>query len=162
MDNIDIKDGLPKVGFVVDSLLSSQLAYTMVYNMNDWLDKHYEVSFALFYQEQWLPSLWPACSQYHLSEAVAFDGSLVATSLSTAFSIKNATRAKRFFYIQDLYHLRPHTDGKVWESVMNDRDIRKFTRSVDHHDELEKSGYDIEHNVVPSFEIEKILEITNA
>jgi len=159
---VDISNGLPKVGFVVDSLLSSQLSYALVYNLNEWLDKHYEWSLAIFYQEQWLPSLWPACSQYHVADTVAFDGTLIATSLSTAFSIKNATRAKRFFYIQDLYNRRPNFNIKQWESIMNNRSIKKFARSDDHRNELEKEGYEIGLDVVPSFEIEKILEITNA
>lgn len=151
-----------KLGFVVDSLASSQLAYTLVYNCNEWLSKHYDLNIAIFFQEQWLPSIWPEFSQFHVSETIAFDGILVATSLSTAFSIKNATRARRFFYMQDLYYRRPNCDRKQWDSVMNDRDIRKFTRSWDHCLELRLAGYDIQDNVVPSFEIDKILEITNA
>lgn len=159
---IDISKGLPKMGFVVDSLLSSQLSYALVYNSNEWLTKNYELNLALFYQEQWLPSIWPDFAQFHVSETVAFDGTLIATSLSTAFSIKNATRANRFFYIQDLYYLRRGCDQKQWDLVMNDKNLKKFTRSTDHHDELKRAGYDIEFGVVPSFEIEKILEITNA
>ena len=149
------------LGFAIKDLASSQVAYELTYNANEWLRKNYRLNIALFYQEQWLASLAPEFAQYHMSEAVAFSGSLVATSLGTAFAIKNAVRAKRFFYINDLEYLRPNFNKEQWDDVMNDQSITKFARCNDYVDQLRDFGYEIDSRTVPSFEIDKILEITH-
>jgi hypothetical protein len=150
------------VGFAVEDLCSSQTAYTLVYNCNEYLRKDYKLNLSIFYQEQWFPSLKPEFAQYHIAEAVAFSGHLIATSVNTAFSIKNATRSKRYYYIYDLENLRPSCNQEYWDLVMNDDQIVKFTRSEDYLEYLRLAGYDVNPVVVPSFDIDKILEIINA
>jgi hypothetical protein len=161
MQDFDISKGFPMLGFAVQDLASSQIAYTLTYNCNEWLHKEFRINIALFYQAQWLTPIQPEFAQYHMANSVAFTGSLVATTADTAFSIRPATRAKRFFYIYDLEILRNNSNREYWDIVMNDDTITKFTRSKSYLDYLKDLGYQIDERIVPSFEIEKILEITH-
>lgn len=150
-----------QIGFILDSLAAAQIPYLLIKNANDFLDKRFDININIFFEDNFIPCLEPKFARFHIKDAFIFDGVLIATSLSTVLTIKNFTRSKRFFYINDLENLRKTTSQNDWDNILKDKDIVKFTRCEDYRNELVSQGYDIHPIIVENFDIEKILEVTN-
>lgn len=149
------------LGFVVEDLAAGQIPYTLIHNSNEFLDRDTDINISLFYMENSFPCLWPRFARFNLKDTMGFCGSLIATSVQTAHAIQQATRADRYFYIQDLEWKRPwfNETKQMWNSVMGDEQVIKIARSNDHYKEFCKSGYRV-RGYVEDFNLEKILEIT--
>ncbi len=149
-----------QLGFVVKSLASGQMPYLLSVNSNKFLEKNYDTSISVFFEESFIPCMPVRFARFNLRDALMFYGDLIATSVSTAMAIKDCTHTKRFFYINDLENLRRNDDN--WNSILKEEGVIKFTRSKDYYDILTEQGYKIHQKIVPDFAIEDILEITNA
>lgn len=150
-----------QLGFVVDDLGASQVSYLLIKNTNDFLEKRHDVNINLFFEDNFIPCLEPKFARFNTYDAFVFDGTLIATSLNTALTIKNFTRAKRFFYINDLEYLRKNVDQNEWKDILCDNNIVKFTRCDDYRTYLILQGYNIHPIVVEDFNLDKILEVIN-
>jgi hypothetical protein len=162
-NGFSLDDGFRMVGFVLDNLSASQIAHLCVENTNKWLESNFGTNFSVFYEENSMPCIQPCFARFHAKDAMAFYGHLIATSFSTAFSIKDATRSKRYYYINDLEWTRPwfrHNQDDI-DKVLNNDEIVKFTRSNDHYKYLTDMGINVIPNIVEDFDINKILEIIN-
>jgi hypothetical protein len=149
------------VGFVVDDLGASQVSYLLIKNANQLLSSRHDININVFFEDNFIPCVEPKFARFNTKDAFVFDGSLIATSLKTALTIKNFTRAKRFFYINQLENLRKSTSQDEWNNILCDKNIVKFARCVDYKDELISKGYDIHPEVVEDFDLNKILEVIN-
>jgi len=134
------------LGFVLEDLLPTQTAYCLTYNINRYLKSHPETDICMFLIDNVPPCIQPRFARYHLKDAFGFDGSLVATSLKTAESIKDFTRASRYYYITDL--------KDVFQQGLEN--TQYIFRSKDYP---VNTGRDFP--VVEDYNIEKILELTN-
>lgn len=153
-----------KIGFVVNNLGASQVAYTLIKAVNDAVHNDYRNSICTFVTSLVIPCIDVAFPQFHLREAPQFDGVLIATDFSSALSIKDATRSSRYYYVNDLEWTRSHVfrhKQEVVDSVLKNDDIVKFARSEDHKAYMEDRGVRVSDILVEDFDIEKIVEIIN-
>jgi hypothetical protein len=158
-----VDKGFNQIAFVLDNLSAGQIPYCCIYNCNAWLYNNFGLNFSIFYTENSSPCVKPKFARFHVRDTVYFTGTLIATSLSTALAIKNATRAKRYFYVNDPEWLRSHKQitKEDFESIMFDDKIIKFCRSNDYKTQLEILGIKVLPNIVEDFNVSKILEIVN-
>jgi hypothetical protein len=150
---------MKQIAFVFEDLNASQSAYLACKNMNRMLENTSEVEPTVFFMEQSLPCVDLQFARYHVREALLYTGNLVSTSLKTAISVSKATRARRYFYIQDLEWLRPNFNKEAWLNIMQDRSIKKICRSVDHAEAIHESGFGQVPVVIENYNIEQFLEL---
>ena len=150
-----------KLAFVVEDLNASQVGYQSVRELNILSERSSEIEPSIFFIEQSWPCMAPKFARYHVRDSLWYDGHLIATSLKTALSIRTSTRAKRYFYIQDLEWLRGNCDLDGWKSIMSDEGYVKICRCKDHAKEVHEAGFCVNLIVIENFEINKFVELIN-
>jgi hypothetical protein len=160
----DLETGFKKIGFVLKDVSAGQLPYTCIQSCNSWLDNNFGTNISLFCYDHTTSCVNTKFARFHVKEIDHFVGDLIATSIDSALLIKNNTRAKRYYYINDFDWTRPNFTLPIEyvDKIFNDNDIVKFCRSRDHRDRLIKEGYKILYTIVEDFDIKTILEITKS
>ena len=91
-----------QIGFLVEDTTSSQLSFNLIKNINEYVKDSYD-DFVVFFENSASSIINPNFSLMSLNEIWSFSGSLVATSISTAMSMKKCFAPKnKLFYVWDL------------------------------------------------------------
>lgn len=92
-----------RLGFLVSSLGTSQLAYHILQGANASLGRHRDLDIIAFYQNVSKPWVTPLFGLLNISEAYGFSGVVIATSLNTARKMAGFPGPQgRYFYAWDL------------------------------------------------------------
>lgn len=152
-----------KLGFAVSDIGPAQVPYTCITEFNKALMDRIDINISLFYKNNIYPCLSPKFARYHIKDTVGFDGYLFATSLDTLESIINSTRAKRFFYLNDISEIIRNTDKA--KELLYDHNIYIVSRCEDYFiwmtENLDLTRINLIDKVVVDFDINSILEIIN-
>lgn len=154
------------IAFVLDNLSASQIAHSAIYQINKYLSDYSDNIF-MFFIDTAMPCLSPGFAIHHTRDIGHYYGNLISTSFKTSMEIKDCTRCKRFYYINELEWKRPwfsEQNNKDFVKLMLNKEIGKFCRSNEHSQALtnEFAVNALVPNVVEHFQINKILEIVNA
>ncbi len=123
---------IKKVAFVLDNLAANQIAYSLIYNSNQFLEKNADVNISIFFVDNMLPCVLPKFARFNITELSSFDGTLIATSFKTALLVKNATRSKRYWYVSDMEWTKGNfTSFDKLNDLFCDQSIVKISRSKD-------------------------------
>ncbi len=123
-----------KLGVLLRDLGPSQLAYGVIKKLNEALASGQLRDAAAFFEEPAPPCLQPRFACMQLAEAWAFDGAVVATTLSGARKlVRFPSAARSFFYVWDLEWVRrPGVPYEELRSTYCDPSLRLVARSVEH------------------------------
>ena len=151
-----------QIGFMVDELSASQLSFNLIKNINDYSEDSHD-DFVVFFENSTSSILNPNFSLMSLNEVWSFGGFLVATSMSTANSLRKCfAPKKKFFYVWDLEWTRRHgKDFEISVQAFSDPSIELIARSKDHAKAIENYCNRKVENIVSDFNIEKLMRITN-
>jgi hypothetical protein len=149
-----------KLGFLLDNLGPSQLAYSVIRGVNEYLEKGGDVPVVLFY-ERLLPfCLTPHTASMQLAEAWTFDGLLVATSFRTAEKLINLPAARlrsHFFWCYDLEWVRfANKAYRPLADVYRSPRLRLLGRGPDHKAALE-TAWNVPVGTMEELDIEYLL-----
>ncbi len=154
------EQGFLQLAFVLPNLSSSQASYLCINVCNNIVEKTAALNLSLFFCENSPPCVPIKIARFHLRDACIYTGHLIAIDQETLNAISNFTRAKRYFYIQDLTWL---TDSRFYKKetmdLMKDDSIIKIAKCKDHKDYLLNKGYNIHPIIVEDFDIDAILSI---
>jgi hypothetical protein len=150
-----------QVGVVIDNVGSSQVSYLAITKSNEAIDNNPLVNLALFVSSLSIPCVQVRVPRFHVKDATTFDGWLIMTTVDAAIAVKNCTRAKKCYYINDIEWSRAwfkHPDAI--SSIMTDPAVVKVFRSKDHMAFAAKTWPHLsECVVIKDFEIPTFLEM---
>ena len=151
-----------QIGFLVENVSSSQLSFNLIKNINNHLQDNND-DFVVFFENSTASVLSPNFSLMSVNEIWSFEGSLIATNVSTAISMRKCFAPKnKLFYVWDLEWTRQH--GKDFEFIVQaftDPNIKLIARSEEHAKAIKNyCNRDVE-NIVNDFNLEKIVRIIN-
>ena len=149
-----------QIGFLIEDTSASQLSFNLIKNINEY-SKNSHDDFVVFFENSTASILNPNFSLMSSNEIWSFSGSLFATSIATAMSMKKCFAPKnKLFYVWDLEWTRRH--GKDFESIVQiftDPSISLIARSEEHAKAIENyCNRNVQH-VVNDFNIEKLVRI---
>jgi len=154
-----------QVGFLVNELTASHLAFSLIKNLNDYNNES-NIDTVLFFENASSSIIKPNFSIMAINEIWNFSGALISTDINTTLSLKKCfSPRKKIFYVWDLEWMR-NPMGKVWEfektiQAFSDESIELVARSKDHAKAIENlSNRKVKH-VVENFNIENLIGITN-
>lgn len=149
------------VGFCVNDLGMNQIAYTLIKNVNSWLEDNFGLNPSIFFIENNMTCLPVKFPRFHLKDANVFTGHLIATDIKTVINLSYVHRCKKYYYINDLFEIINAKNDSGIIDILKDKEIIKFCRSKDHREYLMKKGYLIHDIIVDDFDLNQILEIIN-
>ena len=154
-----------QVGFLVNELTASHLAFSLIKNLNDYNNES-NIDTGLFFENASSSIIKPNFSIMAINEIWNFSGSLISTDINTTLSLKKCfSPRKKIFYVWDLEWMRTPR-GKAWEfektiQAFSDESIELVARSKDHAKAIENlSNRKVKH-IVENFNIENLIGITN-
>jgi hypothetical protein len=150
---------MKNLAFVIEDLAANQLAYSLIYNANQWLESNLDGTVSIFYMDNLIPCILPKFPRYQATDIIPFDGTLVATSFKTANLIKKATRARRYYYLNDLEWKRNWTDCTIDKilDIVDNNDIGLIGRSESHISEIPipKKGF----RIIEDYDVTQFMEL---
>ena len=149
-----------KLGFAVNNLGASHLAYCLLRNIKSFMEERYDTDIIVFYENLVPPCIPPSCAVMQIHEAFGYDGTLVATSLSTAEKLLRFPGPKaRAFYVWDLEWLRmPQKSFEELRSVYGNPELTLLARSLDHAEILADVWNRPVEAIVEDFDLKTILQ----
>ena len=151
-----------KIGFMVDDTSNSQLSFNLIKNANEFLENNSD-DIVVFFENSTSSVLNPNFSIMSINEIWNFNGSLIATIVSTSISMRKCfAPQKKFFYVWDLEWTRPH--GKDFEYIVQaytDPETTLIARSKEHAAAIENYCNRKVKHVVEDFNMEELARITN-
>jgi len=130
-----------KLGFVVNNLGPSQLAYNLLTKANALLSQRYDLDLIVFYEQPARPCVIPNFSIMPLSETWGYDGPLVATDLSSAATLINLPNpGRKIFYVYDLeWTFEPKRPYRALQAIYGHPELTILCRGEDHKGAIEDS-----------------------
>lgn len=155
---------MQKIGILIDNLASSELAYHLINKINIMVRKRCDISPTIFVADVVPPIASPLCPIMHFSEAQCFDGTLIATSLSSTKKMCGLLgRGKRLYYVWNLEWVRP--DQIVYFDAIKDvfwnKEIELIARNSDHAAIIKNCFNREVSTLVEDFDIEGIVKWLN-
>lgn len=151
-----------KVGLLVEELSASQLSFNMIKNTNEYIENS-NVDFVAFFENYTSIFIPMSFASMCVNEIWSFDGTLVATSASTAMSIsKTFSSEKKFFYVWDLEWIRKKDES--FESMVQAfslNNVELIARSEDHAKAIKNYSNRDVCGIVENFNIEQLIRIIN-
>ena len=96
---------MKKIGVILEDLGMSQLAYSVIFNINKACEHNSEDDYVIFFNNMVAPVIPPNCAVMNSSEIWSFDGHLIGTSVSTALmALKSINPAKKYFYVWVMFN----------------------------------------------------------
>jgi hypothetical protein len=144
---------MKKIGFFVDKLDSSELAFLILNQVNKNADV--KIDATIFTTSPSLPMVLPQCAVMGAVELYDYDGVAVATSLETAQILSNMIGPKKkVFYIWDLEWMRiPQKSYEALAPIYQDPQFIIAARSNEHAKVIE-NAWNIKVNIInPNVEI---------
>lgn len=151
-----------QIGFLIEDTSASQLSFNLIKNINEY-SKNSHDDFVVFFENSTASILNPNFSLMSSNEIWSFEGSLFATSVATAMSMRKCFAPKnKLFYVWDLEWTRKH--GKDFEFIIQifaDPSINLIARSKEHATAIENYCNRSINNIVNDFNIEQLVRIIN-
>ncbi len=148
-----------KVGVAVTNLGPTQLNYFLIQNTNRLLAERHDVDLIVFYENLHNPCLTMNFGSMQLTEAWGYDGTLIATTLSTASKILQFPGpSRKLFYVWDLEWLRMREKSfSELRSIYANPRLQLIARSDEHARVLEACWNTPILGVVEDFNINNII-----
>ncbi len=148
-----------RLGFIVNHLGNTQMAHFLIHNVNEHLEKHYDTDIIVFFENVVRTHTTPHFAGMNVNEAWDFNGTVVATSLSTAEKLLTFPgKKRRLLYVYDLEWLRPPEREFGWyESIYRNPRIELIARSESHALIIENTWSRRPIGVVEDFNIKKLI-----
>lgn len=122
-----------KLGFIVNNLGPSQLAYYLVKNLNDMVANRPELDAVIFYENVAKPCLQPRFAAMQALEAWGYNGVVTATTLSSAERLLSCpSPARKFFYVWDLEWTRGQGEFRYFQRIYGNPKLELIARSAQH------------------------------
>tara|TARA_R100000008_G_C3470513_1_gene108744 strand:+ start:105 stop:578 length:474 start_codon:yes stop_codon:yes gene_type:complete len=150
------------IGVVVENLGMSQLAYSVINNINMACEHNSQNDYVLFYENMGNPILPVNCAIMNSSELWSFNGVVVATTASSAkFALKAVNKTKKFFYIWDLEWTRERNKTEFTKNLSSYRNesISLIARSKEHALAIQNYCNRKVPYIMEDFDINKLEEI---
>jgi hypothetical protein len=154
-----------KLGFMLDNLGASQLAYGLVRSLNNYYQKGGDVPCTLFYERLQTPCLRPLTAMMQTAEGWSFDGTMVAFNISLAAKLLHmpiAQNHKHYFFVWDVEWVRAERKAyRAYQPVYSHPNLILLARSADHASLIEDAWNRPVRAVLDSPDVVKLLEIIN-
>tara|TARA_R110000824_G_scaffold192331_1_gene374402 strand:- start:1115 stop:1573 length:459 start_codon:yes stop_codon:yes gene_type:complete len=148
-----------KIGALVNNLGSSQLSYYIINNFNKVAGKG-KVDPIVYCENVEKDCLFAKFPTMQLAEAWGQEGTMIATSLSTAKNLVSyPSPQKRLYYVWDLEWLRMPYDYNPLLELFSSDSIEIITRCENHARVVENTFNRKVNFIVDNFNIEQILDI---
>jgi hypothetical protein len=154
-----------KLGILLNNLGPNQLAYTAIRNNNFYVDRAQDFDCILFYENYVRPCLPMNFASMQVFEAYGYDGTLVATSLSSAHkALECYASKKKFFYVWDLewMRLQQFKQFRDLHNIYANKELTLIARSQQHKDVIEDSWNVNVAGVVDNFDMRQMAEVIKA
>ncbi len=154
---------IKRIGFLVDHLGPSQLAYQLIFSANKLLAQSDKVDVCLFFRNFQPPVITPIFGTFTAYEGLNYNGIMVATDLQSASYITKwagPNRSKMYFYLNELEWLR-FRDSFSYESlamIYNHPKLNLICRSQEHAN-LVEICWKTPFGVVPNGDVKRFAEI---
>lgn len=148
-----------KLGFGLNNLGASQLAFHFIRSANRMASESIETDVVGFFEAPSSPCILPSFSTMQFAEAWAFDGTLVATSLGIAEKfLRFPCASRRYFYVWDLEWMRNRKRTfRQLASVYRNPSHILIARSDEHANVISKAWNVKVPHVVPECDVGEIL-----
>lgn len=147
-------------GFVVPNLTGSQLALTLLTNINNHLDKNGYNEICLYVGQRELPIVTPNCAMYDIFDLRDYESPVVAVDPIIWSHMNYFFSGEKYLYVYDPILFKYIPPAEV--NKMKSSNTKIFTRSKDHAIYLRKQfGFTLLPKFVPDCNIEIIKEILN-
>jgi hypothetical protein len=147
-------------GFLVNNLGSNQLAYYLIRNINQYLDRENPTDIIIFYEQLTRPCFIPNCAVMYTQEAWSYDGVVIATNLSTAEKLlRFPSPKKKYFYVWDLEWLRHSGKFSDYKKLYRNPELKLIARSVQHAHIIEQCWNTSVAAIIENVNIEKLVQL---
>ena len=151
-----------QIGFMLNDTTASQLSFSLIKGINDYIDNGGKEDFTLFFENSSANIIEPNFATMSMSEIWNFSGDLFSTSVSTSLSLDKCFAPKaKYFYVWDLEWIRNNGQGyeKTIQAFMP-KNIKLVARSEDHAKAIKNySNRQVDH-IVENINIKNIVRIT--
>lgn len=147
------------LGIIVNHLGNTQLAHSLIHNVNNYLEQHIDTDIIVFFENVVRPWEIPRFASMNVNEAWDFNGVVIATSITSAEKLLQLPgRKRRFLYVWDLEWLRmPERGVKYFASIYRNPRIELIARSVNHATIINDIWNRQPVGVVEDFNVEALL-----
>tara|TARA_Y100000592_G_C5431540_1_gene298626 strand:- start:405 stop:881 length:477 start_codon:yes stop_codon:yes gene_type:complete len=151
-----------KTGIILEDLNASQVSYYAIKNINKYLEDSLD-DFVLFFESAGNSVIQPQCSSMGINELWSFDGTAIATTVSTCLSLAQShSTLDKYFYVWDLEWSRPRgVDYDYIVTAFNNPEIKLIARSKDHAKAIKNYCNRDVCGVVPNFCVENLMKVIN-
>jgi hypothetical protein len=141
-----------KIGILLDNLMASQKAFSILSNPNP----------AYLFLKQPSPLCIPSdkpISCWH--DIWSFEGAVMATDFESAFFLSKLPISDRYFYLWDLEWIRNHGSKHYIRniSVLQDKSIKLLSRSESHSRVIENYCGVKPHQIIENFHYEQLQSV---
>lgn len=154
-----------KLGILLNNLGPNQLAYSSIRSNNLFVDDAPKIDCILFYENYVRPCLPMNFASMQVFEAYGYNGTLIATSLSTAHKALRCYASKnKFFYVWDLEWLRlqQFKQFRDMHNVYGNSNLKLIARSESHKTVIEDSWNTKVAGIVDNFDMRQMIEVIKA
>lgn len=152
-----------QVGFVVTDTTASELSFSLIKGINDYIDDGGKEDFIIFFENSSANIIEPNFATMSMSEIWNFGGNLISTNVSTSLSMNKCFAPKsKYFYIWDLEWIRNH--GREYEKTIQafiPKETKLIARSKDHAKAIENYSNRKVDYVIENINIKEIVRMTN-
>lgn len=151
-----------KIGFLVNNLGGSQLAYYLIRNVNFHLDKNYLIDVIAFYENLTKPCVPMSFASMPINEAWNYQAdAIIATNLATAAKLLSfPTPAKKIFYVWDIEWLRlKQRYFRELRGIYSSPKIELWARSASHAELISDCWNKDVKGVVNDFNMNEIVKL---
>lgn len=150
-----------KLSLLLNNTGSSQIAYFAIREINKMAEKRPSVDATIFYENIQRNCLPPNFAIMQIAEAWNQDGSIIATSLSTAHKMMGFMSQKKFFYVWDLEWIRNGGQSQYehYFQVYTNDSVGLIARSESHKKCIENAFNREVVGVVPDCNMDKMIEV---
>lgn len=152
-----------RLGIAVRHLGASQLNFEIISQANDLVGSRMDVDVVGFFEEPRQACFHPAFATMQMMEGWGYEAPIVATTFTTAEKLLRFPACpRRMFYVHDLEWLRGgQRSYEHLRSVYASGQLLLIARSDDHRRLLEQLWNRPVAAVMPSFDIEQLLSLTD-
>jgi hypothetical protein len=147
----------PAICFVIDKLSSSQKAFSLIKQINKYLEHYSTIELSIYSIYNEMPVVLSHTGIYNAGELNDFNGHAIATDLHTLYYVLDSDRPHKYLYLYDIHSINHLNDKQI--KFLKDSNIKIFTRNNDYRQLLIQKSFEVSPILVPDFEIETILKI---
>ena len=152
-----------RIGIVINSLFSSQIAYYALRNINTNLTKDYLTNFIFFVKRMEVPCVEPECGVMRWEELWGFDGKVITTDIEgTRKTLKVPGPTDIWYYVYDLEWMRIGRNTHKYEelaSIYQNRSIKIIARNEEYAKIIERVWNRKPEGIAEDFDLNKILPL---